>query len=56
MIVREATTDDIKHIQIIRNAVKENTLSNPNLVTDATCEEYITVREKVGFLKLIKKL
>ena len=46
MIIREALVDDIKQIQIVRNSVTENTLSDPNLVTDADCEEFITVRGK----------
>lgn len=46
MIFREAIVSDIQQIQIVRNAVKENTLSNPNLVTDADCEAYMTVRGK----------
>ena len=44
MIFREATTGDIKQIQIVRNSVKENTLSNPNLVTDEDCKQFITER------------
>lgn len=46
MIIREAKIDDIKQIQIVRNAVKENMLSDPNLVTDKDCEEFITQRGK----------
>jgi len=46
MIFREATTADIPQIQVVRNAVKENVLSNPNLVTDADCDHYINVRGK----------
>lgn len=46
MYFREATTHDIPQIQIVRNAVKENTLSNPALVTDADCENFITQRGK----------
>jgi GNAT superfamily N-acetyltransferase len=46
MIIREATIDDIKQIQIVRNSVTENTLSNPNLVTDKDCEEFIIIRGK----------
>lgn len=46
MKIREAKTDDIKQIQIVRNAVKENMLSDPNLVTDKDCEEFITQRGK----------
>ncbi len=46
MIFREATIQDIHQMQVVRNAVKENTLSNPALVTDADVEEYITKRGK----------
>jgi len=43
---REALPEDIPQIQIVRNAVKENTLSNPDLVTNADCLEYLTQRGK----------
>lgn len=43
---REASADDITQIQIIRNSVKENILSNPDLVTDEHCLEFITNRGK----------
>ncbi|MFN8251502.1 MAG: GNAT family N-acetyltransferase [Ferruginibacter sp.] len=46
MMYREATTNDIKQIQLVRNAVKENALSNPGLVTDRDCVEYLTLRGK----------
>lgn len=46
MSIREAKIEDIKQMQIVRNAVKENTLSNPGLITDKNCEEFITVRGK----------
>lgn len=46
MIYRQATSNDIKQIQRVRNSVKENTLSDPNLVTDADCEEFINQRGK----------
>lgn len=46
MIFREANKNDIKQVQIIRNAVTENSLSNPELVTDKDCEEFITERGK----------
>ena len=46
MIFREATIHDIPQIQIVRHTVKENILSNPALVTDQDCEEYLTVRGK----------
>lgn len=46
MTFREAQITDIPQIQIVRNSVKENTLSNPGLVTDKDCEEFITHRGK----------
>ncbi|GEP52151.1 hypothetical protein FNO01nite_28230 [Flavobacterium noncentrifugens] len=46
MIFREAKIEDIKQIQIVRNSVKENTLSNPALVTDADCENFMFHRGK----------
>ena len=39
MIYRKATTDDIPQIQIVRNSVKENQLSNPNLIPYELVEE-----------------
>jgi GNAT superfamily N-acetyltransferase len=45
-MIRPATIDDIQQIQIVRNAVTENTLSNPNLVTDDDCATFITERGK----------
>ena len=46
MILREAQIGDIKQIQIVRKAVKENTLSDPALVPDAAVEEYLFHRGK----------
>jgi GNAT superfamily N-acetyltransferase len=46
MIFREATVADIPQVQIVRNAVKENMLSNPALVPDSDVEDYITRRGK----------
>lgn len=46
MIFREALVRDIKNMQIVRNSVKENVLSNASLVTDKDCENYITIRGK----------
>ena len=43
MFIRQAQIKDIIQIQVVRNAVKENRLSNPALVTDKDCEEYLTV-------------
>lgn len=46
MLLREALASDIPQIQAVRNSVKENQLSDPGLVTDADCEEFITRRGK----------
>ena len=46
MIIREATIEDIPQIQVVRNSVKENMLSDPGLVTDDDCKEFITERGK----------
>jgi GNAT superfamily N-acetyltransferase len=46
MQFREATVDDISQIQEVRHSVKENVLSNPALVTNAHCIDYITRRGK----------
>ena len=46
MIFREATIADIPQMQIVRHSVKENILSNPALVTDKDCEDYLTSRGK----------
>jgi GNAT superfamily N-acetyltransferase len=43
---RETTSIDIPAIMEVRLAVKENVLSNPALVTNADCEEYINQRGK----------
>ena len=46
MLFREAQTSDIPQIQHVRHSVKENTLSDPSLVTDADCELFIHKRGK----------
>lgn len=46
MLIREATLSDIPEIQRIRHSVRENILSDPSLVTDAHCAEFITIRGK----------
>jgi GNAT superfamily N-acetyltransferase len=46
MVFREADAADIGQIQEVRNSVKENVLSNPGLVTDKDCEEYLLRRGK----------
>ena len=44
MNFRQALVTDIPQIQIVRNAVKENMLSDPSLVPDADVEDYILRR------------
>ncbi len=51
MTIREAKIEDIKQIQTVRNSVRENILSNPNLVTDQDCEKFITLRGKAWVVK-----
>ena len=46
MIFREARVTDIPQIQLVRNSVRENTLSNPALVTDDDCKNYLVNRGK----------
>ena len=46
MIIREAQISDVKQIQKVRNSVTENMLSNPDLVTDKDCEDFILIRGK----------
>jgi GNAT superfamily N-acetyltransferase len=42
MMYRKAELSDIKQIQVVRHLVKENTLSNPDLVPDKDVAFYIT--------------
>lgn len=46
MRFREATIDDIPQIQVVRNAVKENMLPDPSLVSDEDCKTFLTIRGK----------
>jgi len=46
MNFREALQADIPAIQIVRNSVQENRLSDPSLVPDKDVEDYITRRGK----------
>ena len=55
MIFREAQLGDIEQIQIVRNAVKENMLSNSALVSDADVKEFLLVRGK-GWVGEINKV
>lgn len=44
MKFRVAKVEDIPQIQVVRNAVKENMLSDPNLVSDEDCEDFLIRR------------
>ncbi|HMI79572.1 MAG TPA: hypothetical protein VK484_12315 [Ferruginibacter sp.] len=46
MNYREATINDIKQIQVVRNSVKESMLSDPAFVPDHDVEDFITNRGK----------
>ncbi|MHA4893775.1 N-acetyltransferase family protein [Pedobacter sp. PWIIR3] len=46
MKYRGAQLSDIKQMQVVRHLVKENTLSNPDLVPDKDVAYYITVKGK----------
>lgn len=46
MLFREAVIKDISQIQVVRNSVKENRLSDPALVPDHDVEGFITRRGK----------
>jgi GNAT superfamily N-acetyltransferase len=46
MIFREAGIPDIPQIQFVRHSVKENVLSDPGLVTDNDCADYLENRGK----------
>lgn len=56
MTFREAKKDDIKQIQIVRNSVTENTLSNPDLVSDEDCLDFITKRGKGWVCEIDNKI
>jgi len=44
MIFKNAETADIPQMQTVRHAVRENVLSDPGLVTDEDCREYLENR------------
>ena len=46
MIFRDAVLEDIPQMQVVRNSVKENALSNPGLVTFEDYESFLTKRGK----------
>ncbi len=56
MIIRAATINDIPQIQTVRNSVKENTLSNPDLVTNSDCVEFLTQRGRGWVCEIDNKI
>lgn len=56
MLFREANFSDIKAMQIVRNNVKENRLSNPALVKDEDYVDFITGRGKGWICEVDGKL
>ncbi|CAN5669449.1 hypothetical protein BH10BAC3_BH10BAC3_35790 [soil metagenome] len=56
LVFREALISDIPQIQEVRHSVKENTLSDPLLVTDDNCKKYITERGKGWVCEQDKKI
>lgn len=46
MRIRIARKKDIQQIQLVRNAVNENVLSDPTAVTEKDCEDFICSRGK----------
>ncbi|HOZ85174.1 MAG TPA: hypothetical protein PK191_06770 [Niabella sp.] len=52
MIFRQALISDIQEIQIVRNSVKENTLSNPALIPDEDCRIFLTERGR-GWVRIL---
>ena len=56
MIYREAEIRDIPQIQFVRNAVKQNMLSDPALVPDKDVEEYMTKRGKGWVCEIDKRI
>jgi GNAT superfamily N-acetyltransferase len=56
MIFREALLTDIPQMELVRNAVKENRLSNPALVTDGDCKNYLLNRGKGWVCEINEKV
>jgi len=56
MLFREAIKADIPQIQIIRNSVTENILSDPALVPDADVEDYLFRRGKGWVCEIENKI
>jgi len=56
MMFREVRVADIPQIQVVRNSVKENTLSDPALVSDKDCENYLFHRGKGWVCEIDSKI
>ncbi len=56
MLYREAELKDIEQIQVVRNAVKENRLSDPSLVPDKDVAEYVKNRGKGWVCEIEKQI
>jgi GNAT superfamily N-acetyltransferase len=56
MLFREAILTDISQIQRVRHSVKENILSNPALVTDQDCANFITIKGKGWVCEIDKRI
>ena len=56
MIFREVNIADIPQIQIVRNAVAENKLSDPALISDADYNNYLLERGKGWVCETDKKV
>ena len=53
---REATPNDIAQIQLVRNSVKENVLTNPDLVTDHHYLDFLTNSGKGWICEIENKI
>ncbi|WP_207493817.1 GNAT family N-acetyltransferase [Aridibaculum aurantiacum] len=56
MNIREAVSADIPQMQVIRNSVKENILSDPSLVTEKDYEEFMNNRGKGWVCEIDEKI
>ncbi len=56
MRVRIAKIEDIPTLQEIRNSVRENILSNPNIISQEDYKEYLTTRGKGWVCEMGKRI
>ena len=52
MIIREAQIKDIPSLKVVRNAVLENTLSDPSLISDADYQAHILSKGKAWLCEM----